>query len=174
MKRTLVLLIVKLDNLAGVLHWCNWENVMAKQWYLVHYTLTLICIVLFFSVITAQITITTRATLYSGVHGQEFIKGPIFVVEFLPRVPESPTRKFLLVESGILGSGIRKPTNDSGIRNPCSTDKESRTQCLESGILDVESKIQDCFSLWNLAILLRCRRIFPPCQKLKNTVKRSI
>lgn len=86
----------------------------------------------------------------------------IFVVEPLPRVPESPTRKFLLVESGILGSGIRKPTNDSGIRKPCSTDKESRTRCLESGILDVESKIQDCFSL------------FPPCQKLKNTVKRSI
>ena len=70
-KRTLVLLIVKLDNLAGVLHWCNGENVMAKQWYL-YYTLTLICIVLFFSVITAQITITTRATLYGGVHGQEF------------------------------------------------------------------------------------------------------
>ena len=72
-KRTLVLLIVKLDSLAGVLHWCNGENVMAKQWYLVHYTITLIRIVLFFSVITAQIPITTRATLYGGVHGQEFL-----------------------------------------------------------------------------------------------------
>ena len=28
--------------------------------------------VIFFSVITAQITITTRAALYGGVHGQEF------------------------------------------------------------------------------------------------------
>ena len=31
-----------------------------------------------------------------------------------------------------------------GIQNPSSTDKDSRIQYLESGIQDVESRIQDC------------------------------
>ena len=65
--------------------------------------------------------------------------------------PES--RKFLFVESGILGFGKRNTAQ--GIRNPLmiviagihsttSTDKESGIQYLESGIHGVESRIPDC------------------------------
>ena len=65
-------------------------------------------------------------------------------------------RKFLFVESGILGFGKRNTAQ--GIRNPLmiaiagihsttSTDKESGIQYLESGIHGVESRIPDCLGL---------------------------
>ena len=47
------------------------------------------------------------------------------------------SEEFLLVETGILGSGIGKQRKESGIQNPSSTDKESDIQ-------DQESRIQDC------------------------------
>ena len=53
-------------------------------------------------------------------------------------------------ESGRMGFGIQKHLKESGIpltngiRNPCSTDKESEIQYLESGIHSMESRIQDC------------------------------
>ena len=50
----------------------------------------------------------------------------------------SEFRKFLSVESGILGFGIRK------IRNSISAEKEYRIQYVESGIHGLESRIQDC------------------------------
>ena len=49
----------------------------------------------------------------------------------------SEFRKFLSVESGILGFGIRK------IRYSISTEKEYRIQYVESGIYGLESRIQD-------------------------------
>ena len=62
------------------------------------------------------------------------------------------SRKFLFVESEILGFGKRNTAQ--GIRNPLmiaignplptSTDKESGIQFLESGIQGVESRISDC------------------------------
>ena len=58
--------------------------------------------------------------------------------------------KFLLVESWILGFGLRNTFKGSGIRltigmwNPSSSDKEFWKSYLESGIHGVESRIQDC------------------------------
>ena len=64
-------------------------------------------------------------------------------------VPESG-RKCFLVESGILGFGIRVQLKESGIpltigtQDPSSTDKDSG---LKSGIHIVKSRIPDCFGL---------------------------
>ena len=64
-------------------------------------------------------------------------------------VPESG-RKFFLVESGILGFGIRVELMESGIpltigtHDPSSTDKDSG---LKSGIQNVKSRIPDCLGL---------------------------
>ena len=61
------------------------------------------------------------------------------------RIPESAN--FLHVEWGILGFGIWNSAKGSrillpiGIRNPCSNDKESRIQYLESETYIVESWI---------------------------------
>lgn len=171
-KRTLVLLIVKLDSLAGVLHWCNGEKVMAKQWYLVHYTLTLIRIVLFFSVITAQITITTRATLYSGVHGQEF-KAQFLLLSFYRGFRNLQPENFCLSnpESRTLESGNPLMILESEIHVPLTKNPEPSAWNLESLTWNLKSKTVFHFQTWQF---FRCRRIFPPCQKLKNTVKRSI
>ena len=61
------------------------------------------------------------------------------------RIPESGN--FFPVESGLLGFGIWNSAKGSrillpiGIGNPCSSDKESRIQYLESEIYSVESLI---------------------------------
>ena len=61
------------------------------------------------------------------------------------RIPESVN--FLFVESGILGFGILNSAKGgrillpTGIRNPCSSDKESRIRYLETEIYSVESLI---------------------------------
>ena len=66
-----------------------------------------------------------------------------FLVE--PRI-----REIFLVEFGILGFGIQIQLKESGIpltigiQSPNFTDKESGIQFLESGIHDVESRIEDC------------------------------
>ena len=54
---------------------------------------------------------------------------------------ESGIRDILLVESRFLGFLIRDTAQ--GIRNPSSTDKESRIQYLKSGIHGVETRVQD-------------------------------
>ena len=68
--------------------------------------------------------------------------------------------KFLLVESGILGFGIRNTAQ--GIRNPTKdwnpiqgSSRKNWNQvpgirCLESGIHGLESRIQDCFGFPNM------------------------
>ena len=63
--------------------------------------------------------------------------------------------KFLLVESGILGFGIRNTAQ--GIRNPTKdwnpiqgSSRKDWNQCLESGIHGVESRIQDCLGFPNM------------------------
>ena len=53
----------------------------------------------------------------------------------------SGIRDILLVESRFLGFLIRDTAQ--GIRNPSSTDKESRIQYLKSGIHGVETRVQD-------------------------------
>ena len=64
--------------------------------------------------------------------------------------PNTRIREIALVEFEILGFGIRIQLKESGIplrigiQSPNFTDKESGIQFLESGIHDVESRIQDC------------------------------
>ena len=132
-----------------MLHWCNWENVMAKQWYLVHYMLTLICIVLFFSVITAQITITTRATLYSGVHGQEF-KAQFLLLNFYRGFRNLQPENFCLSnpESWALESGNPLMILESGIHVPLTKNPESSAWNLESLTWNLKSKTVFHFETW--------------------------
>ena len=147
-KRTLVLLIVKLDSLAGVLHWCNGENVMAKQWYLVHYTITLIRIVLFFSVITAQIPITTRATLYGGVHGQEF-KAQFLLLSLYRGFRNLQPENFCLSnpESYALESGNPLMILESGNHVPLTKNPEPGAWNLESLTWNPKSRTVSHFFL---------------------------
>ena len=65
---------------------------------------------------------------------------------------------FLLVESGILGLGIWNTAQGIwisltiGIRNPSSTDTDSRIKNLESGIHSMGSRISKCCGILGLGI----------------------
>ena len=69
---------------------------------------------------------------------QELVKINIAQCKVI-RIPES--KKFSLVESKILGSGIWNPA--LGIRNPSCLKIHFKSGCLESEIHSMESRIQD-------------------------------
>ena len=144
-KCTLVLLIVKLDSLARVLQNAKGRTSQQK-WHLVPYTLTLICILLFFSVITAQKNnYNTRKVIRSS-------RSRISSITLV--VPESPSRKFWLVGSGILGCGIRNPLmiQESGIQVSLAKNPEPSAWNLKSTEWFPKSKTvwarQDSIGSW--------------------------
>ena len=74
-------------------------------------------------------------------------------------------------ESWALESGNPLMILESGIHVPLTKNPEPSAWNLESLTWNLKSKTIFHFQTWQFS---RCRRIFPPCQKLKNTVKRSI